>query len=137
MKKILASLILILFLTGLIAPVNIEAQTFPPDTPKEECTIKYDLTKIDATCVKGATVKVGMCCLFNAIYTVSDYVFYVVLLLSVIMLVIGGGIYITAAGDPAKTEKGRGIIRYSIIGLILAFLAKLFPGMIKFIVGLG
>jgi len=138
MKKILIGTILILFLTGLMLPViKAEAQTFPPDTPPAACKLRYNLTGIDSTCTAGATTTIGMCCVFNAIYTVSDYVFYTVLLLSIIMLVIGGGMYITASGDPAKTEKGRGIIKYSIIGLLLAFLAKLFPSTIKFIIGLG
>ncbi|KKU53737.1 MAG: hypothetical protein UY41_C0029G0005 [Candidatus Moranbacteria bacterium GW2011_GWE1_49_15] len=40
--------------------------------------------------------------------------------LSLIMLIIGGGMYVTSAGDEDRIDKGKNIIKYSIIGIIVA-----------------
>lgn len=42
---------------------------------------------------------------------------------AVIMIIIGALTFTTSAGDPAKTKKGRDIILYSVIGLVVALLA--------------
>lgn len=43
--------------------------------------------------------------------------------LSVLMLVIGGILYITSAGDPGRVEAARKTIQYAIIGLVVAILS--------------
>ena len=78
----------------------------------------------------------GMVCLLNTVYTVSNWIFYLVILLSTIMIVFGGFTYITSSGDPTKSAKGKSIITYALIGLAVALLAKVLPSVMKFFLGL-
>jgi len=134
MKKIISGLILTLLLSGLAAPALVLAQQGPPET----CTLSHDLSDMNAACTDGATVSVEaypMCCLFNTIYTVTDWVFYVLLVVVVLMIVFGGFYYVTAAGDPEKASKGRQFIIYALIGFIIALLARLIPAVVRFFLG--
>ena len=140
MKKVLLGLILTLFLAGLMVPVLVSAQAGPP----ESCFVTHDLKLTSATsglpiCEKNTSVSVDvypMCCLLNTIYTVIDWVFYVLLAVVVVMIVIGGFYFVTAAGDPEKASKGRQLIIYALIGLIIALLARLIPALVRFFIGL-
>ena len=48
---------------------------------------------------------------------------YIVGVLAVVMVVYGGFTYMTSAGDAAKVHKGKMILIYSVVGLIIAILA--------------
>jgi len=74
--------------------------------------------------------------LLNTIYSVIDWVFYVLLAVVVVMIVIGGFYFVTAAGDPERASKGRQLIIYALIGLIIALLARLIPALVRFFMGL-
>ncbi len=74
-------------------------------------------------------------CTIDAIYTITDWVFWIVLVLAVLMFVIGGGMFVAAAGDPERAAKGKKVIIYGIIGLVIALLAKLIPAVARFLVG--
>ena len=108
------------------------------------CTLRYDVddeTDI-AVCVKGYTVDLdenpdqSICCLLDTVHAVTDWVFYFVLILAVLMLVIGGAFYITAAGDPEKAGRGKMILTLSVVGLVIAIIAKLIPSLVRFFVGM-
>ena len=92
------------------------------------------------TAVDTATVVLsedwGMVCLLNTVYNVTNWVFYIMTLIAVLMIVFGGFTYITAAGDPAKAGKGKSILTYAIIGLAIALIAKLIPSLVRFILGM-
>ncbi|MDD5738906.1 MAG: pilin [Candidatus Pacebacteria bacterium] len=77
----------------------------------------------------------GIVCMLNTIYTVTNWVFYILTLVAVLMIVYGGFVYITAAGDPAKAGSGKSILTFAIIGLAIALIAKLIPSLVKFIIG--
>lgn len=55
----------------------------------------------------------------NALKTLSSFVG----ILAVIMLVVGGIMYITSAGDSGRTDTAKNIIKYAIIGLVVALVA--------------
>ncbi|MDD4990431.1 MAG: pilin [Candidatus Pacebacteria bacterium] len=78
----------------------------------------------------------GMICLLNTVYTVTNWVFYIMTIVAVLMIVFGGFTYITAAGDPTKAGKGKGILTFAIIGLAIALIAKLIPSLVRFILGM-
>ena len=64
-----------------------------------------------------------MCCLVNTIYSVTDWIFYVIMAFVGIMIVIGAFTIITAGGNPENVTKGRNYILYAIIGMVVAFFA--------------
>ncbi|MDO8524563.1 MAG: pilin [bacterium] len=77
----------------------------------------------------------GMVCLLNTVYTVTNWIFYLLTILAVLMIIYGGFVYITAAGDPAKATSAKGILTFAIIGLAIALLAKFIPSLVRFILG--
>ncbi len=54
---------------------------------------------------------------------VLNFLLSIVGVIAVIMLVVGGMTYLTAAGDESKAEAGKKIVTYSIIGIIVALSA--------------
>ena len=135
MKKILTAIVLGSLLTGLIMPLAVFAQL---DTLPDTCRLKYDLSEIDSVCTKGDDVSVddyGTCCMFNTIYSATNWLFMILVLLSVLFIIYGGFAYVTASGDPEKATKGGKIIVYALIGLAIALFAKVIPSIIRFIMG--
>ncbi len=136
MKKILSVLTLFSFLAVLVMPMMVSAQQTPPDT----CTLKRDLTTItgDTVCSNGASVTVadhGMCCLMNTLYNITDWIFVILVALVAIFVILGAFQILTAAGAPEKITTGRNYILYAAIGLLVAFLAKAVPGVVKMVSG--
>lgn len=55
--------------------------------------------------------------------TVTNTVLYIVGVIAVIMLIIGGIKYVVSGGDAKKVTDAKNTVLYAIIGLIIAFLA--------------
>lgn len=55
--------------------------------------------------------------------TLTNTVLYIVGVVAVIMLIIGGVKYVTSGGDAKKVTDAKNTVLYAIIGLIIAFLA--------------
>ncbi len=77
----------------------------------------------------------GMIAMLNVIYTATNWLFMIIMLIAVIMIVVGGFTYMTASGDPEKAGKGKTIIVYALIGIAIALFAKVLPSIIRFIMG--
>ena len=95
-------------------------------------------TKIGGTdsCYVLVNGEFGGILLMNTLTNISNWIFYLVLIFSTIMIVYGGFVYITSAGDPAKAGQGKSIITFALIGLAIALLAKVLPSVMKFFLGL-
>ena len=139
MNKIIAIAVLA---SVLILPFLAFAQIEAPET----CTLRRDLTdisqKIDGTdaCCDGCTVDIntyGMCCLVNTVYSVTDWIFYILMAFVGVMIVIGAFTIITAGGNPENVTKGRNYILYAIIGMVVAFFARAIPAIVKAVIGVG
>ena len=57
------------------------------------------------------------------IKTIVNTLIFVIGIVAVIMIILGGITYATSQGDPAKVKKGKDTVLYGIIGLIIALLA--------------
>lgn len=57
------------------------------------------------------------------IKTIVNTLLFVVGLLSVVMIIFAGILYTTSAGDASKVTRAKNTLTYSIVGLLLAFLA--------------
>ena len=57
------------------------------------------------------------------IHTIINTVIFVVGMLAVIMIILGGVNYATSQGDPNKVNKAKSTIMYGIIGLVICLLA--------------
>ena len=101
-----------------------------------------DLTTPNTCLWKGTTVTInvesqewGTVCLLNAIYNVTNWIFFFFLAIAILIGVIAGYYFMTAAGDEAKLSKARGMLTYMAIGLIVAALAKVIPTLVRTVVG--
>jgi len=61
--------------------------------------------------------------LANALQPIILAVIFLVGIVAVVMIVLGGIQYSTSQGDPGKTKKAKDTIMYGIIGLVVAILA--------------
>ena len=59
----------------------------------------------------------------DTITTVINVILYVVGILAVVMIIIGGIQYTTSGGDQAAVTKAKNTILYGIVGLVIAILA--------------
>jgi len=66
----------------------------------------------------------------TVIINVTEWLFGILLAVAVIFLIYGGFIFVTAAGNEEQLTKARSIIRYAVIGLVVALLAR---GIIAFL----
>lgn len=55
---------------------------------------------------------------------IIDWILNIALVLAPLVIVYGGFIYMTAAGDTNKVSQGKNIVLYAVIGFIVALLAK-------------
>lgn len=144
MKKILSGLLLISFLTVLVMPMAVSAQTEMEEI--NQCTLKHDFSgwsKMtcpgrDAVCqFTDETKDCPMCCMMDTIYTVTDWIFAGITALVVIFVLIGAFNLLTGAGNVEKVKTGRDYIIYASIGMLVALLAKAIPAIVKAIMNLG
>ena len=115
----------------------------------DQCLITHDgLTSIDPLCAKNNTVcdpagtcanktnSWGMCCVLNALYTATDWIFIVLIILVGLLIIYGGITIATAGGSPEKATQGRTVILYALIGLAVALLSKALPSVVKAMLGM-
>ncbi|MCL5010809.1 MAG: pilin [Patescibacteria group bacterium] len=77
----------------------------------------------------------GIVAMLSVVYNITNWIFFILIILSALMIIWGGLQYILAAGDPAKAGKGKTILTLSIIGIAIALLAKVVPSVLKFFLG--
>jgi len=139
MKKVLIALFLISFIGGGVlsfVPLANADNAGPPD----HCDISRD-TGIEDCPESGAcdfddTARpCGVCCLMNALYTITDWVFIITIAIVMLFVILGAFTFVTSAGDPEKTKKGSLYITYAAIGLGIGLLARAVPGIVRMVIG--
>ena len=60
----------------------------------------------------------------NTVSTVINIFSWIIGVVSVIMIIYGGFLYVTSGGNAEKTKIGRNTILYAIIGLVIVMLAQ-------------
>ena len=133
MKKLLA----ILILSFSLVPLALLAQ----DAPVSGCTVSSETaTKINicslGACTFATDTDCAVCCLFTAIYTVKNWIFFAVMAVSTIMVIFGAFTIVTAGGDPSKLSSGRNYILYAMIGFAVALFSTAIPTLVQGLLGL-
>ncbi len=73
---------------------------------------------------KGTAAEPGDNAVLDTISKVIDIMSYVAGILAVIMVIYGGFLYVTSAGEPQKAATGRQTIIYSLIGIVVVVVAR-------------
>ena len=147
MRKFLPALVLLSFFAVLAAPLIVSAAG-PQECCKLKRAIEVDGLSLSATTIVGASGGVcditgtvtandkwGLYCIINTIQTVVDWVFTFLVVLTILFVILGAYEIITSAGSPEKITSGRNHILYAAIGLIVAFIARAVPTLVKSIMG--
>lgn len=77
---------------------------------------KEGLVSVDPDGGEGATLEQQISMILNAVY-------FVIGIVAVIMIILGGVSYATSQGDATKLKKAKDTILYGIIGLVIALMA--------------
>ena len=102
MKKFLPILVLI----TLVLPIVTVAQVTTPLLP----------TNVD---------------LLDMIAQIANYLFWILLAISIVVIVYAGILFVTASGSAEQVEKARGIILYTVIGFFIILLARGFVELLQ------
>ena len=107
MKKFAAPALGLMLALVLTVDVGFAQMINPLDRPS-------NLT--DATTMFGGSFR-------TALTTIVNYFLFFLGLLATIMVIYGGFLYITSGGDDAGAEKGKKILMYAAIGLIVVLIS--------------
>ena len=98
---------------------------------KDFCMLKGEKALIQVESQEWGTV-----CLLNAIYNVTNWIFFFFLAIAILIGVIAAYYFMTSAGDEAKISKARALLTYMAIGLVVAALAKVIPTLVRAVIGI-
>lgn len=68
---------------------------------------------------------------------ITDVVFYLVLVAVPVAVLIGAIYILISAGDTEKIKIGKNTIIYSLVGLVIVFLAKGIIALVRYVLGIG
>lgn len=126
--------ILALAVITLIAPTLITGQTSEISQCRVHNSIRGDSAIPCPNSERANIDTYPVCCLLSSIYRITDWITAFVLALSVLFVLIGGFYIITAGGSADAVNRGRNFIKFAVIGLIIALLAKAVPGIVKAVI---
>jgi len=90
---------------------------------------------LQITGVNISTSDWGGVCTMDTVYTVTDFIFWLFLGVSVIMGIYVGVMFMTAGGNPSQMEKARSMVVYLVIGIVIAIAVKLIPSLARAVIG--
>ena len=151
-KKFSVALLLIGVLIGVVAPIISSATT--THCCRIHRSFEFEgVPRIAGTCVGEVSVACvspadplvrlcdsttpveawGLVCMLNTVYRITDLIFAILLMIAVIMGLMAAYNILTAAGDAEKINKGRDLLLYAIIGVVVAFFARAIPSIVALV----
>ncbi len=79
----------------------------------------------------------GLVCMIGTVHYITNWIFYLIMIVVMIMVLYGAFTFLTSSGDPTKTGKATKVITFAVIGMIIALLARAVPQAVKYITGMG
>jgi multisubunit Na+/H+ antiporter MnhB subunit len=134
MKKVLIGLLIAGVTLGMALPALAQEQI------PTSCTIRAE-TGISGcggagtSCSFTADDQCSLCCAISSLVYVTNWVFTILVLITVLLVIVGAFYILTSAGDTEKFNKGRDFIMYAAIGLGVALLAKAIPAIVRYVIG--
>ena len=137
MKKIFSTLLLVSMIAAVILPTLALA-----DGPLNGCIVK-NAAKLGTTCSGFSSTAVcdfgtdgcALCCTLNTVYTVTDWVFIILMAVAVLMIILAGFKFVMGGDKPEQTLAARQMILYAAVGIAVALLARAVPSLVKFVLG--
>lgn len=136
-KKIFSALTLLTLIGGgiLVSVSSVQAQIV--EEVRSGCTITEAgalLTDCTENCQFATNSKCGVCCLLQTLYSVTNWIFVILVGVASLFVILGAMNLLMSAGSPEKVSSGRQYIMFAAIGLAVGLLAKAVPAIVKLIV---
>lgn len=138
MKKILAGLLLAGLVAMALPSVGL-VQAGPPE-PVEGCYVSDEIQNqySDAcgqcgnqyTADSAGPNCQAACCILTMVTWAGDWFFWIVLGIALIMLIYGAFMFVTAGGSEERAGTARKILIYAVIGIAIAYLARVIIAMV-------
>ena len=77
----------------------------------------------------------GLCTL-DGIKTVADWIKWIAMIVTGVIMVYAGIMFMTAAGNPERVTKAKMVFLYGLIGIVVALGAQFFPGLARHFLGI-
>ena len=77
----------------------------------------------------------GLCAL-DAITTVADWIKWIAMIVTGVIMVYAGIMFMTATGDPNRASKAKTVLLYGLIGVVIALAAQFLPGLARYFLGI-
>jgi|GEM_PF-2493132 len=61
----------------------------------------------------------------SIIHTLVSYIFWIAIVICPLIIVVGAFLFLTSAGDPSRTKKGKDLIKWAVIGLAVIVFSKI------------
>lgn len=124
---------------ALVLAVAGAGATLAPVYAACDCTTQQGCTRkeiaqcgMDVVADKDASGQITNPNLEDTVKNIINAVLYIVGILAVVMVIIGGVQYTTSGGDQAAVTKAKNTILYGIVGLVIAILAY---AIVNFVIG--
>jgi len=101
------------------------------ETTCDKANISTDCPVTGNVVTNCYTSKWGILCFLNTIVVITDWMFYVLLIVSSLFVIYGGFSIATAGGDPSKVGTGRNYILYAMVGLVIGLLSRAIPSVVQ------
>ncbi len=87
----------------------------------------------NAVCIQNPLTA---CTLTDLIDGIINFIFTIALAITPIMVIVGGFMFITGGGDPAKITQGKQLLLWTVIGLTVILLAKGLVAVLRSVLGI-
>ena len=152
MKKFLAVLILSIILFSQVGSVLAIGEICCSDgdctageeclcEPSPDCAITDGRVTVGKSGICGRSGSIIICppsrytSIEALIESITNWIFYVGIVLAPLMILIGAFIFMTSAGDPNKVQTAKKIIIWTVIGFAIILFSKGLISLIKYILG--
>lgn len=112
MKQVIQSIILTLGISAALLPVSVGAV----DVLNQACNGNTS----NPVCQNASD---GERALSDQVRNITNALMFILGAIAVIVIVIGGIMYVVSAGDPGKAKTAKDTILYAVVGLIVALMA--------------
>jgi len=127
LKLLTLSVLTILGMTAFLATPALAA-VYNPIGGSDACDPAKNPNPPDVC--KDLDVTDGKAAVSSTVQNVIDILFYVIGVIAVIMIIVGGIKYVTSNGDSSALTSAKNTILYAIVGLVVALLSY---GIVKFV----
>lgn len=137
MKKIFSILLLVSIMAAAVLPML----AFAANEPLSGCTVK-NADKLGGGCTNGpctfeSNPNCGFCCTLSTVYTVTNWVFFILVAISVFMIIMAGLKFVMKGDNPEEVGKARTMILMSAVGIGVALLARAVPSLVTWLLSGG